>query len=99
MDDHDGIRVWRPYGHGGELDILWRKTLGQPCAGKPLDDPRLFKVGICLDSYKDITLLNVHLPCDDGSNLEDYQIYLANVSTYLGDIYPQHLVIYHLKKT
>ena len=84
MNDRDGVRVGRPY---GGLGILWRKSLGQSCTVKPLGDPRLLMLEISLDDNRHMTLLNVYLPCDDGSNLEDYQMYLAKVSTYLDGIY------------
>ena len=84
MDDCEGIRVGRPY---GGLGILWRKSLGQSCNVKPLDDPRLLLLEITLNNEQCLLLLNVYLPYDDGSNLEEYQMYLAKVSTYLDGIY------------
>ena len=84
MTDRDGMRVGRPYGGQG---ILWRKSLCQSCTVKPLGDPRLLMLEISLDDNRHMTLLNVYLPYDDGSNLEDYQMYLAKVSTYSNCIY------------
>ena len=83
-DDCEGIRVGRPY---GGLGILWRKSLGQSCNVKPLDDPRLLLLEITLNNEQCLLLLNVYLPYDDGSNLEEYQMYLAKVSSYLDGIY------------
>ena len=92
MNDRDGVRVGRPY---GGLGILWRKSLGQSCNVKPLGDPRLLMLELSLDGNKHMTLLNVYLPCDDGSNLEDYQMYLAKVSSYL-DGRPIYITLEHL---
>ena len=79
----------RPY---GGLGILWRKSLGHSCNVKPLDDPRLLLLEITFNNEQCLSLLNVYLPYDDGSNLDgsnldEYQMYLAKVSTYLDGNY------------
>ena len=43
-----------------------------------------------------MTQPNVYLPCDDGSNLEDYQMHLAKVYSYLDGIYSGALVDFNV---
>ncbi len=83
MNDCDGVRLGRP--HGG-LAILWRKQLGTTCSVKTLDDPRLLMLQISAGGTS-INLLNTYLPYDDGSNLVDYQMYLARIDSYFENPY------------
>ena len=69
--------------HGG-LGVLWRKTLGALCSVRVLDDNRLLILEIS-NGHHQIVLLNVYLPCDNGSNLEDYRFYLSKVDSLIGN--------------
>ena len=81
IDDGDGIVRGRPY---GGLCILWRKSLGPTFSVKTLDDPRLLLCEITNGDHS-VALLNVYLPCDNGSNMEDYRFYLSKVECLLAE--------------
>jgi exonuclease III len=77
----EGILRGRPY---GGLGVLWRKSLGSACKVSELDDDRLLKIDIC-HGNRTITLLNVYLPYDDGSNLQEYQQYVSKIDSIISD--------------
>ncbi len=81
MDSSVGIHHGRPY---GGLGILWRKSLNALCSISLMDDSRLMGIDINIDSTV-LSLLNVYLPYDDGTNLGEFQSYLAKIACKLGD--------------
>ena len=82
MNDADGIRQGRP--HGG-LGILWRKSLGSICTVTTIE-PRLQMLQLSV-GQQHIKFLNVYLPFDNGSNILDFQMYLAQINSYLDNRY------------
>lgn len=80
MDSTQGMHKGRPY---GGLAILWRKALGHLCRIDLVDpDNRLFAIEIeC--AGKRLSILNVYLPYDDGSNMDEYQQYLNQISGFI----------------
>jgi hypothetical protein len=79
MNDADGILNGRPF---GGLAVLWRKNLGPACQVELVDDCRLMMCKLYNGPYT-TALLNVYLPCDNGSNLVDYNFYLSKVDSVL----------------
>ncbi len=79
MDSSKGIHRGRPY---GGLAILWRKSLNALCSISLMDDPRLLEITIDIGGIK-LSVLNAYLPFDDGSNMEEYQSYLAKIDNCL----------------
>ena len=79
MDSGSGILRGRPF---GGLAILWRKSLGSLCTVTLTDDSRLMQIDVKINSQI-ITLLNVYLPYDNGTNLDEFQMYLSKVDSIL----------------
>ena len=71
MDSGSGILRGRPF---GVLAILWRKSLGPLCTVTLTDDSRLMQIDVKINSQI-ITLLKVYLPYDNGTNLDEFQMY------------------------
>ena len=81
MDSSAGPTHGRPF---GGLAILWRKSLGTICSVKDYGDDRLLSIELKLNC-KTITLLNVYLPCDDGTNMDVFQSYLTKVDSIISE--------------
>ena len=65
--------------HGG-LAIMWKKDIAAHCSIKTFDDCRI--MGIQITSHNLETLiLNVYLPYDNGSNLDEFQFYLGKLDS------------------
>jgi len=81
MDTSLGVHHGRPY---GGLAILWRKSINELCSVFFTEDSRIMGINVKSDNII-FTLLNVYLPYDNGSNLDEYQSYLSNIEGRLGD--------------
>ena len=79
MDSGSGMLRGRPF---GGLAILWRKSLGPLCTVTLTDDSRLMQIDVKINSQI-ITLLNLYLPYDNGTNLDEFQMYLSKVDSTL----------------
>ena len=79
MNDSDGVRVGRPF---GGLAVHWRKTFGTALTIENLDDNRLM---LCrrMHGNTTTTLVNVSLPCDNGSNIDEFSFYLSKIDSVL----------------
>ena len=64
------------------MAILWRKSLGTICSVKEYGDDRLLSIEIKLNC-KTISLLNVYLPYDDGTNMDMFQSYLTKIDSII----------------
>ena len=79
MNDSDGVRVGRPF---GGLAVLWRKTFGTALTIESLDDNRLMLCRL-MHGNTTTTLANVYLPCDNGSNIDEFSFYLSKIDSVL----------------
>ena len=80
IDSSKGILHGRPF---GGLGIIWRKSLGFSCTVKQIDsDSRLFAIEIDCNGIM-LSILNVYLPYDDGTNEDQYIRYLTEVNSFL----------------
>ena len=77
FDDSSGLLSGRPF---GGIAIFWRKALGPLCRIKEVDDERLMMLELECDKQI-IQLLNVYLPCDNGSNIDDFRFYLSKIAS------------------
>ena len=79
MNDGNDVLTGRP--HGG-LCIMLKKSIGNICKVELLDDNRLL---LCEIKTGRVTygLINVYLPYDNGSNIEEYRYYLAKVDSII----------------
>ena len=73
MNTSAGITRGRPY---GGLGVLWRKSLGPSCSVSVMDDDRLMRVNIN-NGNRILSVFNVYLPYDDGSNRDEFEMYLG----------------------
>ena len=62
--------------------MLWRKTLGSACSVITTDDDRLMQIDVNVDNQI-MKFVNLYLPYDNGTNLDEYQMYLNKVDSML----------------
>ena len=70
------------HGRRGGLAILWRKSLASSCSLLTYDDTRIMGIKISTDK-KSFLILNVYLPYNDGSNLEDLMFYFGKIDSII----------------
>ena len=81
MDSSAGPLNGRPY---GGLGILRRKTLGNICTIKTVNDDRLLVLEQKANG-KVAVLVNVSISHDDGTNPDSYQSYLSKLENIVSD--------------
>ena len=81
MNTSAGIIRGRPY---GGLGVLWRKSFGPSWSVSVMDDDRLMRVDIS-NNNRIISIFNVYLPYDDGSNRDEFQMYLGKIDSELSN--------------
>ena len=59
---------------------MWRKSLGKACKVTPVNDDRLLLLELQIKD-KRLQLVNVYLPYDDGTNIDDFRFYLAKANS------------------
>ncbi len=84
-------RVIRGRPHGG-LSILWSKQIAHMCKVITFDDCRILGIEIDSNNQK-VLFLNVYLPYDDGSNLEEYLFYLHKINEIVTDYSSSYVYI------
>ena len=62
--------------------MLWRKTFGTALTIESLDDNRLMLRRL-MHGNTTTTLVNVYLPCDNGSNIDEFCFYLSKIDSVL----------------
>ena len=60
------------------LGILWRKSFGQNCKIVACHDERIMQLELSISGNL-YNLYNAYLPCDNGSNIEEYREYLTRI--------------------
>lgn len=89
MDASEVISNGRP--HGG-LAILWRKSIAKHCFLVAYDDTRIMGINV-KNECKQLLLLNVYLPYDDGTNVDDYKFYLNKIESSIEESVTPYVAI------